>query len=133
MFFRDLSTDFLKRLHFGYRQTLKCNHRNEQQALDRKEMYAMRKNVIYAVPAETDRSLCLDFFYRSDGDGQFLFFFFFGKCIHRYFTDGKSFRQLLEHRDWLRNPRLANLIEGRLWLSSRRYFDSDRKERTYAG
>ena len=93
----------------------------------------MRKNVIYAVPAESDRSLCLDFFYRSDGNGQFLFSCPYVRSIHRYFEKGKSFRQIRDQRDWLRNRKLTNLIEGRLWRASRRYFDSDRKEGPYAG
>ena len=87
----------------------------------------MRKNVVYATLPASGEPLCLDFYYRADRDGQYLFSCPYRKCIHLYFADGKSFQQLRKRRDWLRNRKLAMFVEGRLRGSLRRYLAYERK------
>lgn len=87
----------------------------------------MRKNVIYAIHPDSDAVLYLDFYYRSVGDGQYLFSCPYRRCLHLYFADGKSFRELREHRDWLKNRKLTIFVEGRLKKTLRRLYPQERQ------
>ena len=91
-----------------------------------KEWKAMRKNVIYAIHPDSDAVLYLDFYYRSVGDGQYLFSCPYRRCLHLYFADGKSFRELREHRDWLKNRKLTIFVEGRLKKTLQRLYPQER-------
>ena len=87
----------------------------------------MRKNVIYAVQPDSGAELYLDFYYRSIGDGKYLFSCPYRRCLHLYFADGKSFRELREHRDWLKNRKLSLFVEGRLKKTLRRLYPQERQ------
>lgn len=88
----------------------------------------MRKNIIYVTPPVPGRPLSLSFYYRSDGEAQFLFSYPYRKCIYRYFSGGKSPHQLVKTKDWLRNRTLTNLMEGKLRKSMTKYWGRDGKE-----
>ena len=86
----------------------------------------MRKNVIYAFQPDSGAVLYLDFYYRSVGDGQYLFSCPYRRCLHLYFADGESFRELREHRDWLKNRKLTIFVESRLKKTLRRLYPQER-------
>lgn len=87
----------------------------------------MRKHVVFAEPYVVGRSAGLDFYYRSCGSGQYLFSCPYHRNIYQYFADGKSLRQLAESKDWRRSRSLANLVEGPLRKSLRKYMRRDKK------
>lgn len=83
----------------------------------------MRKNVIFAVRMK-DNYRTLEIHYQGDGNAQLIMMTRFRPSIYRYFQYGKSLDQLRRKKDWIRDPTLSHLIDGRL---KRRVSDIERR------
>lgn len=83
----------------------------------------MRKNVIYVIPWEN--GWYMDFLYRDERYSTFLFSTKYNHIIFNYFQDGKSIKQLKNHKGWKKNPLLMNIVSKKIPYAMRQLKKED--------